>query len=36
MPENVMVIRNNKEIASTYMQEWQRLWVESEDYQARY
>ena len=34
--ENVMVIRGNKEVASRYMQEWDRLWGESETYQPRY
>ncbi|HEU5047356.1 MAG TPA: phospholipase D family protein [Rickettsiales bacterium] len=34
--ENVMVIRHNKEVATAYMREWQRLWSESEVYTARY
>ena len=31
--ENVIVINNNKKLAKSYMQDWQKLWDEGEDYQ---
>ncbi len=33
--ENVIVIRNNHDIAKAYSQNWQGLWDESEQYKAR-
>ena len=30
--ENVLVIKNNKQLARKYEQDWQRLWDEGEDY----
>ena len=29
--ENVLVLRDNPEIASRYLKEWQRLWDESQE-----
>lgn len=31
--ENVIVIKNNKTIAKKYMENWEKLWAEGEDYQ---
>ena len=34
--ENVLVIRGNQKLADTYLKNWQKLWDESEPYEARY
>ena len=34
--ENVLLIRDNTELAKAYTQNWQKLWDESEAYTARY
>lgn len=34
--ENVLVIRNNPQLATSYSQNWRKLWDESEEYQKRY
>jgi phosphatidylserine/phosphatidylglycerophosphate/cardiolipin synthase-like enzyme len=34
--ENMIVLWNQPAIAATYEHEWQRLWLEADDYQKRY
>jgi phosphatidylserine/phosphatidylglycerophosphate/cardiolipin synthase-like enzyme len=34
--ENVLVIRNNPQLATIYNKNWKKLWDESEEYQKRY
>jgi len=34
--ENVIILRNYPDIAAKYQKEWQKLWNEAQDYQARY
>ena len=33
--ENLLVIRDNQKLADTYLKNWQKLWDESEPYEAR-
>jgi phosphatidylserine/phosphatidylglycerophosphate/cardiolipin synthase-like enzyme len=34
--ENVLILRNEPDVAKAYLKRWQELWDESEEYKARY